>query len=979
MISLDRSSQQEWEILLRTRRTPANHINLKLAFDRDLHFFHSRPSACQRAQSQLVALGPRTYFDTAHGLAGFVVLQWTAYGRALFHVAFGPRIEATRKILLESFLECRRCPAQTASLCRHKLCQTSISRRRLPSRKAETVSDRPSEISGALGYIRIGVVLLRSKVYIGYACPIKRLVYDRAYSWSSGLPAASFSELRTFSKMKSLQSYNNIPTTVSLAYLPYCRHNCHTIQLQLASHQQSRTDHCPIKALSKATARLIADQKIHTQDKMPSSQQKATRKAGKMAKAFFGIINKSTRGISAIYDKIHRAPVDACTPDTTTQKSRLHVRGPKPRPRQKLQAPAPGAAPSIAKEKSFAIENRPGHRPAPEASETPQNPRRGNQLDVIRDESRIRKSFREEASSPDWSIHIPRRRPHGYQEYSRNSACVPPLDTSRKQSSVMPSAESARIQQSVATYPGGQARVITVIRSDPSRRSGCRNSSRRGQYHEENTPLSYSLSLQQYHLRAFAKQVRIVKPFVPTENEKSRMGRVNHRVRIRRAPSVQSHKAIILTEEALEEDNAVAAPVDEYSPVSVEQRCNDFLDKLEADARPDQPENEAIETSQPGGNRTDKDPSPDRGGQQSRSQSPRDQIEAAETEKSELQLIPTAKDSVLEEGWSSDLLDLLKEEKSRSDGLVQAPLAGARQTSLIPGRRSSEVEENDLSGDSFGKQQHSEQRIHRHDSTQLQGLLQPKRGYEVRAVQDPRYPRVVSLERRVTNPDVASEERPAWTKIGHHAILSSWQQQTEPKTWMRSRQPSYDVSGMHTLPKSRADSMANWTDGAIDAVLRRSMDGVVDGGPGLSSQLPPPASERKERLWADEWISGGKGEAEGSCDNGKRYAKAVRSRFVEHLQENAELLESLGVEGEWKAEAEVVEEEANSPNTGIGCSHVAIHYKLFPFSCDPLGRWSIWDDFRVVSSLGVDSDPCSFAEADVNLHEDMSEGEARKH
>ncbi|KXS94164.1 hypothetical protein AC579_4516 [Pseudocercospora musae] len=631
---------------------------------------------------------------------------------------------------------------------------------------------------------------------------------------------------------------------------------------------------------------------------MPSSQHKTTRRAGQMARAFLSINSKVARGILAMYDKSYRASVDAWSPDTTSQKSRPHVKEQKSTPRQESKNAALRAAsrsaPQIAEDISSLCGTGNRARPVPEASKrysAPQ-PFAQGKLKVIRDEGRIGESFREEATSPEWTIHIPRNRPHGYKQQNLDSAIVLPLSASDKQSSSMPYAESARVQHAVTTYPSGQARVITVIRSDPSRRSapsrrdGRRNSSRRRQEDDENTPLAHFLPLQQYHTYAVANQVRIVKPFVPNTKEKSRMGRVNHRVRYRRAPSIQSQEAVLLTEEALQEYNTVAAPVNEYHPVSVEQRCNAFLENLDMTANPDQPDKHPNETSQTTGCRANKVPARYRRSQQTRSQSPRATTEAAETEKSGPQLIEISDEAVLEPGWSSTLFDSLND---IGDSV-------GRQTSLLPGWWSKGDEEDKLSGGSFSNRQHFGQRIHRHDSTQLQELLQPKRGYEVRAVQDPRYPRVVSLERRVISPDVTRDERPAWTKIGHHAILSSWQQRTEPKRWSRTRQPSYDVSGMSTLSKPGESSMTNWTNGGIDALLRRSIDGVVDERPRMPSRPPPPPPPpppgRKGSLWANERVLEGKRGAEG-------YERAVRSKFVEHLLENAEVLESLGVVGEW--------------------------------------------------------------------------------
>ena len=56
-----------------------------------------------------------------------------------------------------------------------------------------------------------------------------------------------------------------------------------------------------------------------------------------------------------------------------------------------------------------------------------------------------------------------------------------------------------------------------------------------------------------------------------------------------------------------------------------------------------------------------------------------------------------------------------------------------RQTSLIPGAWiSSDSEESDKSGVDYEDPNEGAQRIHRHDSTQLQELLQPKRGSAVR-------------------------------------------------------------------------------------------------------------------------------------------------------------------------------------------------------------------------------------------------------
>lgn len=220
----------------------------------------------------------------------------------------------------------------------------------------------------------------------------------------------------------------------------------------------------------------------------------------------------------------------------------------------------------------------------------------------------------------------------------------------------------------------------------------------------------------------------------------------------------------------------------------------------------------------------------------------------------------------------------------------EARMPSSRQTSLMPGGL--ECSEGSEEIDVWRRRmQEPAPSVHRHDSTQLQELLQPKRGSAVRAVQDPRYPRVVSLERRDTNPDKDSDERPPWTKIGHHAILSSWSHGSEDQSRTRTRMPSYDISGIHA--KGRESSMANWTNGAVDAVLSRSIDGSDEDAPGIPSRPPPPlppagSAGQPGRILED-------GEGEGRRTEGKR------SKLVEHLQENAELLTSLGIEGDWTA------------------------------------------------------------------------------
>ncbi|KXT00224.1 hypothetical protein AC578_7014 [Pseudocercospora eumusae] len=450
--------------------------------------------------------------------------------------------------------------------------------------------------------------------------------------------------------------------------------------------------------------------------------------------------------------------------------------------------------------------------------------RRGNQLHVIRDEGRIG----EEATSPEYKIRIPRSTAHEYKQQHPDSEIMLPLYVGDKYYL------GDRVQQSVTTHPGGQAQVIPVIRSHPNRRKAARRRDRRRreleQEEDENTPLAHFLPLRQYIPYAFAnvaKRMPIVKPFVPGTEETIRVGRANNRVRYRQAPSIRSQEAVSLDGEVPEEYHTVAAPVNEY--LSVEQRCNAFRENPDITASPDQPDKHPVETSQTTGYRAKKNPARYRRRQQPESQNPRATVEAAETKKSGLQRTQISNESVLKPGWSSTFQvsmrrDALGEEPVRraGSGVCNADTASTklpvgRQTSLLPGWWSKVDEENKLSGGSFSNRQHFRQRIHRHDSRQLQELLPPKRGYEARAVQDARYPRVVSLER-----DLTWHERPAWTKIGHHAILSSWQQGTEPG--------------------------------------------------------------RKKSFWADEWMSGG---------------KAVRSRFVEHLQEKAEVLESLGVVGDW--------------------------------------------------------------------------------
>lgn len=191
-------------------------------------------------------------------------------------------------------------------------------------------------------------------------------------------------------------------------------------------------------------------------------------------------------------------------------------------------------------------------------------------------------------------------------------------------------------------------------------------------YDEEDTPLAYYLPIQQYHTYAAAHQLRIVKPLLKAEA--GRMGRVNHYpVHVSRAPSVRSQSGLILTEEALDYGNAVSGPVDEFSPVSVDQRCAAFLESLPSSpdsvSETSKPVAETSETTLVATQRTKRAPARYRRKQQSESEEEDAIVQAAAitTEKqakpeiSDLPLVAKAHDSVREEVWSNNLLDSLNE------------------------------------------------------------------------------------------------------------------------------------------------------------------------------------------------------------------------------------------------------------------------------------------------------------------------------